>query len=265
VCDRQLRFSALVVFVVLHAGFAQNVAPSGQPEVGRELRIAAAADLQPLLPSLLHQFEQQTGIHADASYQASATLATQIIDGAPFDLFLAADLSFPQRVIDAGRAEQAAPLPYARGTLVLWTRNDSGMAGLSLDALRSAAVKSIAIANPDHAPYGRAAQAALQHVGLFNALQPKLVIAENIAQAAQYADSGNAQAGFISLTSALTPRLSADGHFVQVPDEDYPPILQGAIVIRGSPGSGAAHRFLEFLQRPEIQQTLAAEGLKPIH
>jgi len=139
------------------------------------------------------------------------------------------------------------------------------VADLSLEALQNAGVKSIAIANPDHAPYGRAAQAALQHAGLLNALRPKLVIAENIAQAAQYADSGNAQAGFISLTSALTPRLSTDGHFVQVPDEDYPPILQGAIVVRGSPGAGAAHRFLEFLQRRAIQQTLAAEGLKPIH
>jgi molybdate transport system substrate-binding protein len=249
VCDRWLLFSALVIFAVLPAGFAQHTEPSSQPEAGKELRIAAAADLQPLLPPLLHQFEQETGI----------------IDGAPFDLFLAADLSFPQRVIDAGRAEQAVPLPYARGTLVLWTRTDSGVTDLSLEALGSAAVKSIAIANPDHAPYGRAAQATLRHVGLFNTLQPKLVIAENIAQAAQYADSGNAQAGFISLTSALTPRLSTDGHFVQVPDEDYPAIVQGAIVIRGSAGAGAAHRFLEFLQRREIQQTLAAEGLKPIN
>jgi molybdate transport system substrate-binding protein len=265
VCERQARWGALLIFVVFATGFAQHTGPCHQPETAQTLRIAAAADLQPLLPPLLSQFEQQTGIHAEASYQASATLATQIIDGAPFDLFLAADLSFPQRVIDAGRAEQAVPVPYARGTLVLWTRNDSGVTDLSLEALRSAAVKSIAIANPDHAPYGRAAQAALQHVGLFNTLQPKLVIAENIAQAAQYADSGNAQAGFISLTSALTPRLSTDGHFVQVPDEDYPAIVQGAIVIRGSAGAGAAHRFLEFLQGREIQQTLAAEGLKPIH
>jgi molybdate transport system substrate-binding protein len=228
------------------------------------LRIAAAADLQPLLPPLLAQFERETGIHADASYQSSATLATQIIDGAPFDLFLAADLSFPQRVIDAGRAEEAKPMPYARGTLVLWTRNDSG-APLTLDALGTNAVKTIAIANPEHAPYGRAAQAALQHLDLLNTVHAKLVIAENIAQTAQYADSGNAQVGFISLTSALTPRLKGDGHFVRVPADAYPPILQGAIVVRSSAGAAAAHRFLEFLQRPETQQTLAAEGLEPVH
>ncbi len=228
------------------------------------LRIAAAADLQPLLPPLLAQFEHETGIHPDASYQSSATLATQIIDGAPFDLFLAADLSFPQRVIDAGRAEEAKPMPYARGTLVLWTRNDSG-APLTLDALGTNAIKTIAIANPEHAPYGRAAQAALQHLDLLNTVHAKLVIAENIAQTAQYADSGNAQVGFISLTSALTPRLKGDGHFVRVPADAYPPILQGAIVVRSSAGAAAAHRFLEFLQRPETQQTLAAEGLEPVH
>jgi molybdate transport system substrate-binding protein len=228
------------------------------------LRIAAAADLQPLLPPLLAQFERETGIHPDASYQSSATLATQIIDGAPFDLFLAADLSFPQRVIDAGRAEEAKPMPYARGTLVLWTRNDSG-APLTLDALGTNAIKTIAIANPEHAPYGRAAQAALQHLDLLNTVHAKLVIAENIAQTAQYADSGNAQVGFISLTSALTPRLKGDGHFVRVPADAYPPILQGAIVVRSSAGAAAAHRFLEFLQRPETQQTLAAEGLEPVH
>ena len=228
------------------------------------LRIAAAADLQPLLPPLLTEFEQQTAIHAEASYQSSATLATQIIDGAPFDLFLAADLSFPQRVIDAGRAEQSAPIPYARGTLVLWTRNDSGVPTISLDALRDPAIKTIAIANPDHAPYGRAAQAALQHAGLYDALRPKLVIAENIAQTAQFADSGNAQVGFLSLTSALTPRLQASGHFIRVPADDYPAIVQGAVVVSSSPGASAAHRFLEFLQTPEIRQRLAAQGLEPV-
>jgi molybdate transport system substrate-binding protein len=231
----------------------------------KTLRIAAAADLQPLLPRILSTFEKQTGIHAEASYQSSATLATQIVNGAPFDLFMAADLSFPQRVIDAGRAEEAHPVPYARGTLVLWTRNDSGVANLALGSLRTASVKTIAIANPRHAPYGRAAQAALEHRHLLEALRPKLVVAENIAQAAQYADSGNAQVGLISLTSALTPRLRADGRFVRVPAGDYPPLEQGAVVIRGSSGAAAARRFLAFLRAPETARTLAAEGLEPIH
>lgn len=250
----------LALILPLQAVTVSAQAPTHPPTT---LRIAAAADLQPLLPALLTQFQQQTGIHAEPSFQSSATLATQIIDGAPFDLFLAADLSFPQRVIDAGRAEEAQPIPYARGTLVLWTRNDSGLATLSLDDLRNPSVKTIAIANPEHAPYGRAAQAVLQHTGLYDILRPKIVIAENIAQAAQYVDSGNAQAGLISLTSALTLRLRASGHFFRVPDDDYPPILQGAIVIRGSAASAAAHRFLDFLAEPAIRQMLSAEGLEP--
>jgi molybdate transport system substrate-binding protein len=261
--SRALAPAGILTFLLLALTFFAFPCLTASAQQPAPLRIAAAADLQPLLPPLLAQFQQQTGIHVEASYQSSATLAAQIIAGAPFDLFLAADLSFPQRVIDAGRAEESQPLSYARGTLVLWTRNDSGLAALTLDSLRSPAVKTIAIANPEHAPYGRAAQAALQHAGLYESLRPKLVIAENIAQAAQYADSGNSQVGFLSLTSALTPRLRANGHFIRVPAEDYPPIVQGAVVLRGSAASSTAHRFLDFLAQPATRQTLAAEGLEP--
>lgn len=228
------------------------------------MRLAAAADLQPLLPPLLVSFQQQTGIQVLASYQSSATLATQIIDGAPFDLFLAADFSFPRRVIASGKAEEAEPILYARGTLVLWTRNDSGVTNLSLEALRNPVIRSVAIANPQQAPYGRASMAALAHANLLATVQPRLRMAENIAQAAQYADSGNAQVGFLSLTSALTPRLSADGHFVRVPSEDYPPILQGAVVVRNASGAAAAHRFLGFLESPDAVRALADRGLEPV-
>lgn len=251
--DRRAFLLALLILCGISTATAQQT-----------LRVAAAADLQPVLPPLLTAFHQQTGIQVLASYQSSATLATQIIEGAPFDLFLAADMSFPQRVIAAGKAEGAAPILYARGTLVLWTRNDSGVTNLSLEALREPAIRSIAIASPEHAPYGRAAQAALQHANLLAAVQSRLRIAENIAQAAQYVDSGNAQVGFISLTSALTPRLRADGHYVQIPAQDYPPILQGAVIMRGTKNAAAARRFLDFLQSPGIAQTLANSGLEPV-
>lgn len=227
------------------------------------MRIAAAADLQPLLPNIIGQFTAQTGIRVDASYKSSATLANLIVNGAPFDLFLAADLSFPQKVIDAGLAEESAPIPYARGTLVLWTRNESHFVALSIDSLRDPALKSLAIANAQHAPYGRAAEDALQHLGLYDALKPKLVIGENIAQTAQYADSGNAELGLISLTSALTPHMKSAGHFIEVPRDDYPPILQGAIVVKKSPNAPAAHRFLDFLASPAIVHQLSISGLAP--
>ncbi len=227
------------------------------------LRLAAAADLQPVLPPILTEFESQTHIHIDASYQSSATLATQIQNGAPFDLFMAADLSFPQRVITEGLADSDKPIPYARGTLVLWTRKDSLFHQLSVDTLRDPALKTLAIANAEHAPYGRAAEASLKSLGLYDQLKPKFVVAENIAQTAQYVDSGNAQAGLISLTSALSPRLQANGHYIAMPRDSYPPILQGAVVLKNSSNRTSAHRFLDFLLSPPVQKELASRGLAP--
>lgn len=226
------------------------------------LRLAAAADLQPVLPPILAEFEAQTHIRVDASYKSSATLATQIQNGAPFDLFMAADLSFPQRVISEGLADADKPVTYARGTLVLWVRNDSPFRELSVNTLRDPALKTLAIANAQHAPYGRAAEASLKSLGLYDQLKPKLVVAENIAQTAQYVDSGNAQAGLISLTSALSERLKANGHYVAMPRDSYPPILQGAVVLKNSGHRTHAHQFLDYLMSSPVRKELAARGLE---
>jgi molybdate transport system substrate-binding protein len=227
-----------------------------------ELKIAAAADLQPVLPGILDQFEKQSHQRVTASYASSATLATQILNGGPFGLFLSADLSFAQKVVDAGLADSTAPVPYGRGTLVLWARNDSPVQPLSLDALRSPALRTLAVANAEHAPYGRAAKTAIEKLGLTDALKNKLVVAENIAQTAQYADSGNTNAGLISLTSALTPPLSTDGKYITVPENAYPPLLQGAVILKRGPGNTVAHQFLDFLLSPQIRKQLAERGLK---
>ena len=228
------------------------------------LRVAAAADLEPVLPPILVQFEKNTGIHAEATYQASATLTTQIENGAPFDVFLSADLGFPKRLIDAGLADSTTPVTYARGTLVLWERKDSSLPPPSLDLLRSPTLKLLAIANPDRAPYGRAAVAALQSLKLYDALKPRLVTAENIAQAAQFADSANADAGLISLTSALSPRLSADGSYFVIPRDLYLPIEQGAVIVSNTKQRAAAHKLLDFLLSPTVQAELARSGLTPV-
>jgi molybdate transport system substrate-binding protein len=252
-------FAALFAFLFLAPLSAQ--AP---------LRVAAAADLEPVLPPILDQFQRATGIHAEATYQSSATLTTQIENGAPFDVFLSADLSFPKRLIDdgladaAGSADSSTPITYARGTLVLWTRKDSQLPPPSLDLLRSPALKRLAIANPDRAPYGRAAVAVLQSLKLYDALKPQLVTAENIAQAAQFVDSANADAGLISLTSALTPRLSTDGSYFVIPRDLYPPIEQGAVIVTNTKQRDAAHKFLDFLLSPAIQAQLAKSGLTPV-
>ncbi len=247
---RRLPVSFLtLLFVAIGSGFAQT-----------PLRVAAAADLQPVLPGIIDQFENQTHTKVEASYASSATLAMQILNGGPFGLFLSADMSFPQKVISAGLARTSQPVPYARGTLVLWARNDSPVQPLSLDSLRSAKLRTVAVANAEHAPYGRAASAAIEKLGLTPVLKGKLVVAENIAQTAQYADSGNADAGLISLTSALTPRLSADGKYVAIPEDAYPPLLQGAVVLKQAPAT--AQQFLDFLRAPAIQKQMAERGLR---
>ena len=219
---------------------------------GTILRIAAAADLQPVLPPILKQFERDTGIHAEVTYQASAALTAQIQNGAPFDVFLSADLSYPKRLIDAGLADtkgvdgagSAVPVTYARGTLVLWTRNDSPWPHPSLETLRDPALKRLAIANPERAPYGRAAIAALTSLKLIDTLKPKLVAAENIAQTAQFVETKNADAGLISMTSAQTAHLKSIGTAFVIPKDLYPPIEQGAAIVSRTQVHEQAKKFL---------------------
>jgi molybdate transport system substrate-binding protein len=233
------------------------------------IRIAAAADLEPVLPPILEQFQKETGIHADVTYQASAALTTQIQNGAPFDVFLSADLGYPQKLIAGGLAQglgdgdSGTPITYARGTLVLWTRKDSHLPQPSLEMLRRPEVQRIAIANPERAPYGRAAMAALHNSGLYDSVKGRLVTAENIAQAAQFVDSGNADAGFLSLTSASTPKLTQDGRYFVVPAGLYAPIEQGAVLIAKTAHRVEAKKFLVYLMSTPVQQEMRQSGLTP--
>jgi molybdate transport system substrate-binding protein len=236
-----------------------NLFAAAQPA---PVRVAAAADLQPLLPGLLSAYERQSGQHVEAAFASSATLATQIENGAPFDLFLSADVALPERIVHDGFAAQGAtPKPYARGTLVLWTRNQSGVHSLTMQMLASPTIHSIAIANPQHAPYGRAAMQALTSLGLLPAVQSKLRTAENIAQAAQFASTGNADVGLISLTSALT--LTTVGLYAPVPQNAYQPILQGAVLLKGGANAKGAAAFLQYLRSPAVAQQLQQGGLAP--
>jgi molybdate transport system substrate-binding protein len=228
------------------------------------LRVAAAADLEPVLPPVFAQFQHQTGIRPEATYKASAVLTTQILNGAPFDLFLSADLGYPQKLVAAGMADSSAPIPYAKGTLVLWARRDSPLPPPSIALLRSPELKTLAIANSRQAPYGRAAVAALRNLKLYGSLKSRIVTAENIGQTAQFVDSGNAQAGLISLTSALTPTLSSVGSYFLIPRDLYPPLEQGAIVVNKSRQQTAAHRLLDFLLSAPVQAELAKRGLAPV-
>jgi len=229
---------------------------------GREVHVLAAADLQPVLPALADAFEHATGIKLMVSYGSSATLATQILNGDPADLFLAADYSFPESIVAASLADSTAPIPYARGTLVLWARKDSPMQPLTQNTLRDPRIRSLAVADELHAPYGRAAMAALTWMKLYDQLKPHVVVAENIAQAAQFVESGNAQLGLISLTLASSEHMKQVGSYVRMPSV-YPEIRQCAVVMKRSGHRGDAHAFLDWLRSPAIQQNLPRYGLDP--
>lgn len=227
------------------------------------IRIAAASDLQTVMPTLAEAYHHATGITLKVSYGSSATLATQIVNGEPVDLFLGADYIFPEKVVVARLADERDPVPYGRGTLVLWARKDSPLQPLHMEALTDPRVKTVAIANAEHAPYGRAAVSALTKLHLYEQVKPKLVIAENIAQAGQFVESGNAQLGLISLTLAVSQPFKAAGTYVLVP-ELYPEIRQCAVVLAASPHRAEAHAFLDWLTSPAIQQNLPKLGLRPV-
>jgi molybdate transport system substrate-binding protein len=250
------RFSFLIALLCAIPCLAQPAA--------REVHVLAAADLQPVLPSLAGAFEHATGIKLVVSYGSSATLATQIVNGDPADLFLAANYTFPEKVVAAGLADTPAPIPYAKGALVLWARKDSPLQPLTQNTLRDGHFASLAIANPDHAPYGRAAVEALTWIKLYEPLKPKLVIAENIAQTAQFVESGNAQLGLISLTAASTEQFKQEGSFVRIPEVTYTALRQCAVVMKKSAHRSDAHAFLDWLRSPPIQRNLGRYGLEPI-
>ncbi|HEV2619383.1 MAG TPA: molybdate ABC transporter substrate-binding protein [Acidobacteriaceae bacterium] len=237
--------------------------PCSAQKTPREVHVLAAADLQPVLPSLAEAFQHATGIKLVVSYGSSATLATQIINGDPADLFLAADFSYPEKVVAAGLADSGMPVAYARGTLVLWARKDSAMQPLTQNTLVEQKYTSLAIANPEHAPYGRAAVEALNRFKIYAAVQPRLVIAENIAHAAQFVESGNAQLGIISLTAASTEKLQQEGSYILLPPSTYFPLRQCAVVMKKSEHRADAHAFLDWLRSAPIQKNLQQYGLEP--
>ncbi len=237
----------------------------------RQLQLACAANLQPVMPTLAAAYEHASGVHLVTAFASSATLAQQLANGAPQDVFLSADTAHPQQLLDSGIALGAdptkprAPTPYAHGVLVLWARNDSPLQPISLRTLKDSRLTRLAIANPTHAPYGLAAQQALQHLGLYAALQLKLAIAENIAQTAQFAESGNAQAALISLTIASSAHFRQLGTFIRIPTDAYPPIQQSAVILKSSTHQQLARQFLDWLTSPATQQQLKSFGLDPVN
>lgn len=229
--------------------------------VAQPLRVAAASDLQAALPGIAARFEQATGKHVALTFGSSGNFFTQLQNGAPFDVFLSADIDYPRQLERDGQAEKGSLSRYATGRIVLWIRNESTIdLKRGLAALADPGVRRVAIANPDHAPYGRAAVAALQHARVYDRVQPKLVRGENMSQAAQFVQSGNADAGVVALSLALAPALKTSGRYVEIPTAFYPPIEQAAAVVAASKQKAIARQFVAFLKQPESARRLTAFG-----
>jgi molybdate transport system substrate-binding protein len=228
------------------------------------LNIAAAADLQTVMPEIAGRFEKQAGIKINLSFGSSGNFFTQIQNGAPFDLFFSADTEYPTKLEAAGLAVPASLHQYATGKIVLWTAKTSRIdLNRGLSVVIDPSVKKLAIANPAHAPYGRAAQTALEKAGLWNKVSAKLVLGENISQTAQFVQSGNADAGILALSLVLAPAMRDQGRYYEVPQDLYSPLQQAAIILRGSQHQQLASGFMEFLKTAEIKALLKQYGFSP--
>ncbi len=217
------------------------------------ITVAAAADLNYAMKDLVARYEQKTGNKVALSFGASGNFYAQIQSGAPFDLFFSADSEYPKKLAAAGPIESASLRTYAVGHLVLWVPNSLKLdpKKFKMDLLLQPAVQKIAIANPEHAPYGRAARAAIEHFGLEDKIADKLVQGENISQAAQFVQSGNAQAGLIAESLAMSPAMKSAGRFWEVPATSYPEMQQVVGILASSQHKQAAQAFLDFVTSRE--------------
>ncbi|WP_397546753.1 molybdate ABC transporter substrate-binding protein [Rhodothermus marinus] len=226
-----------------------------------EVQVAAAADLRYAFETLRERFEAaHPNIRLKISYGSSGQFFTQLRNGAPFDLYFSADASYPRRLIAEGLAVDSSFFLYAVGQLVVWVPADSSLKLASWDELAGPAVRRLALANPRHAPYGRAAVAALQALGLYERVRDRLVLGENVAQAAQFAASGAADAGLIALSLALAPDIQRRGRYRLLPSDAYPPIEQGAVVLRRAAMRPEVWALWRFVQQPEGRAVLRRFG-----
>ena len=228
--------------------------------------IAAAADLSFCLEDINTAFKKaHPGADLKVSSGSSGNFTTQIKNGAPFEVFLSADVAFPRELIKAGLADESTLTIYAVGRIVLWTSTpDKVDVTRGFDLLRDpdGPVKKLAVANPDHAPYGRAAKEALQHEKLWEAVQTRLVTGENIAQTAQFVETGNADAGFVALALVLSPRLSQTGKWWEVPADTYNKLEQAVVLTKAGANNPLAKAYIEFLKTGEARAIFDRYGFK---
>jgi len=246
-----MKLAAVVMLLIVFAGSAKAA----------EITIAAAADLTFVFKDVAARFHDETGDTTKISYGSSGNFFSQISNGAPFDLFFSADVNYPKKLEEAGLTQPGTLYKYAVGRLVIWVPTASKLdLSQGMRVLFDPGINKIAIANPEHAPYGAAAVAAMRHDGVFEKVQAKLVKGENISQTAQFVQSGNADIGLIALSLALAPAMKSAGRYVEVPPADYPPIVQAAVILKSSRDAEAAKRFLDFMKKPSTVALMAQSG-----
>jgi molybdate transport system substrate-binding protein len=229
--------------------------------VAEEITIAAASDLNFAFKEVVAEYEKATGNHVKLTLGSSGNFFAQIQNGAPFDLYFSADIAYPRKLEEAGLTVPGSLYQYAVGRIVLWASNRSHLdLSKGLEILREQTIKKIAIANPKHAPYGRAAVAAMEHAQVYDRVKDKLVLGENISQAAQFVESGAADVGIIALSLALAPPMQAAGHYWGIPADAHPPIEQGAVMLMSGKNHESAKAFLSFIQGVEGQAMMKRYG-----
>jgi len=232
------------------------------PVQAGEVSIAAAADLNFVFKELVADFEKKTGNTVKLSLGSSGNFYAQLSNGAPFDLYFSADIGYPKKLEEAGMAEPGTLYMYAVGRIVVWVPQGSpiDVGSLGIKALQHPSVKKIAIANPKHAPYGRAAVAAMEHYKVYETVKDKLVLGENISQTAQFVQTGGADIGIIALSLAVAPAVKETGLFWEVPLEAYPRLEQGAVVLKAAKDGKTARAFLDYVRSPEGRGVFARYG-----
>jgi molybdate transport system substrate-binding protein len=253
------RAGLLVATVFLSGVCASAVSAPARPAVS----IAAAANLVYVLEALETDFKRlNPGVVLTSTIGASGSLYAQVRNGAPFDVFLSADTEYPEQIAAAGLGPASTLHVFATGRIVVWTMR----AGIDLSDLRQAiqspAVRRVALAQPRTAPYGRAAQAALEHSGVWREAQPKLVFGENIAQTAQFVETSNADLGIVALSFVLSPRLANKGRWKEIAPESYRAVSldHAAILTHRGAANPAAAQYLEFLRGPGAKKILRDFG-----
>jgi molybdate transport system substrate-binding protein len=241
---------ALALMLSTHATYA------GQP---RHMTIAAAADLRYALDAVITTYQRMHPQDViEVTYGSSGKLLAQIEQGAPFELFFSADSEYPKQLVAAGAAS-GDPVPYALGHIVIWSAGvDAGK--LTVVDLARSSFDRIAIANPEHAPYGKRAEQALRAAGVWDAVQPRLIYGDNIAQTAQFVASGNAKVGIIAQSLALNPQMAKKGSYAVIPASLYQPLLQSFVVTRRGAGNTLAHDFAQYVQGAEARGVLSRYG-----